>query len=160
MPFIRRGTVLTVLGSIAGVLACSLVAAKCIRPVPVESPDRLLVRGAVTTPKVAYILQRACQDCHSNSTHWPWYARMAPVSWMVISDVEKGRKFLNLSLWDHYTKGQRLGFLSSISGAAKNRAMPPRGYAFLHPEARLSEGERLELAGWAKDERRRMRAAR
>src|SRR5437879_3774279 len=128
MAFIRRRTVFSLLGLIIAAIACSLMAAKCIRPVPVDSPDRFLVTRAVTTPRVSYLLERACQDCHSNSTHWPWYARMAPVSWMVISDVEKGRKFLNLSIWDHYTRGQRLGYLSSIAGAAQNHAMPPRGY--------------------------------
>src|SRR5271167_2263090 len=48
---------------------------------------------------VARALVASCYDCHSYETKWPWYSRVAPVSWLIASDVNKGRNHLNLSDW-------------------------------------------------------------
>src|ERR1700722_4692509 len=50
-------------------------------------------------PAIAAMLHAACYDCHSYETKWPWYSHVAPVSWLVVSDVNDGRKNLNLSEW-------------------------------------------------------------
>lgn len=140
-------------------ILCSLIAAKCIRPIPANPARQGLAEAVSAPPAVAQILERSCQDCHSNRTSWPWYSRLAPVSWFVLTDVEKGRAFLNLSEWESYSKGKRLGYLASMAMASRSDRMPPRVYTFLHPGARLTETDRQQIADWAKAEARRIRTA-
>lgn len=87
------------------------------------------------------LAQRACFDCHSNETRWPWYSNVAPVSWLLQADVDEGRRVLNFSEWTRgYEEAQESG------ETVRNREMPPRSYLLLHPEARLSDVERRQLA--------------
>jgi hypothetical protein len=137
----------------------ALAAAQLIRPVFKDPPHQALLDGAQLTPEVTRVFERACQDCHSNNTQWPWYARIAPVSWMVTSDVERGRDFMNLSDWSHYSSSRKLGYLAAMADATRNRQMPPRVYSALHPNARLTAPERSLIANWAGREYRRMRAS-
>lgn len=81
----------------------------------------------------------ACYDCHSNETEWPWYTWVAPVSWLVASDVEEGREELNFSRWDREQDAD------DLVEVVEEGSMPPRNYRLLHPEARLSESEKAEL---------------
>jgi len=84
------------------------------------------------------LVRGACYDCHSNETDWPWYAQVAPMSWLVRRDVERGRDELNLSTGDPD--------LDDAAEAVREGSMPPRQYELLHPDARLSASERAELA--------------
>jgi hypothetical protein len=84
---------------------------------------------------------RACFDCHSNETVWPWYAEVAPVSWYVQQDVSEGRRELNFSEWQRAYKEANEAPQVVIKGS-----MPPRGYTLFHPEARLTPEERRTLA--------------
>lgn len=83
---------------------------------------------------------RACYDCHSNETGWPWYTNVAPVSWLAQRDVEQGRRELNYSEWDRPQREAR----ESAEQVERNQ-MPPPYYLLAHPEARLSTAERAEL---------------
>jgi hypothetical protein len=81
-------------------LAClTLGAAQFVRPVMKDPPHDALLVGASLPDEVTQVFERACQDCHSNNTHWPWYAKVTPVSFLVAGDVNRGRQFLNLSQW-------------------------------------------------------------
>jgi len=102
---------------------------------------------------------RACMDCHSNQTVWPWYSYVAPMSWLVERDVRRGREEMNLSDWQQYTSKQREKLLADIASAVKNGEMPLRQYMLVHRRARLSDAERDMVYGWARVERRRLRAA-
>lgn len=84
---------------------------------------------------------RACYDCHSNETTWPWYADLAPVSWLVQRDVEEGRRVLNFSEWG--SSGRRAFEASEV---VLEGEMPPVYYTWLHPQAKLSSAERQALA--------------
>lgn len=87
---------------------------------------------------------RACFDCHSNETEWPWYSNIAPVSWLVQRDVDEGRDELNFSEWHLDQEGDE------AAEAVSDRSMPPRQYLLTHPEARLDDLERgLLTAGFA-----------
>jgi len=87
------------------------------------------------------LAQRACFDCHSNQTRWPWYSNVAPVSWLVQADVSEGRRVLNFSEWTRgYEEAQESG------ETVRSQEMPPRSYLLLHPEAKLSDAERQQLA--------------
>jgi hypothetical protein len=84
---------------------------------------------------------RACFDCHSNQTHWPRYANVAPMSWVVQYDVEVARDILNFSAWD---RSYELAASSGRSVLTGN--MPPAKYRMAHPEADLTPEETLALA--------------
>ena len=83
----------------------------------------------------------ACADCHSNETEWPWYSNIAPVSWLVYRDVVEGREALNWSEWDR--EQEEAG---EAAETVEEGEMPPRIFTITHPEARLSESEKAELA--------------
>src|SRR5689334_3048645 len=70
---------------------------------PPETPSLTLKARAQVTPEVDATFNRSCADCHTYRTTWPWYSNVAPVSWFVISDVNDGRRHLNLSDWGKYT---------------------------------------------------------
>ncbi len=89
------------------------------------------------SPQTRELFVRACADCHSNQTRWPWYSHIAPVSWLVQRDVEEGRSKLNLSLW-----GSAKQELDDIPEVIREGSMPPRIYLPTHPEARLSPSEK------------------
>ncbi len=129
-----------------------------LRPSLKNPPYQPLLEGATVPHDLANLFERSCQDCHSNNTHWPWYARVMPVSMLVSQDVNKGRAFLNLSEWKTYRKGAKLGYLSSMAEATRNHAMPPRLYRTLHPHARLTDADRTKIAMWASEERRRLQS--
>ena len=89
------------------------------------------------------LAKRACFDCHSNETNWPWYANIAPISWLVASDVYEGRKHLNFSDW---RQGQREGeHAGKMREAIAEGEMPPLPFRMMHPEARLSPTQKEEL---------------
>lgn len=83
---------------------------------------------------------RACYDCHSNQTAWPWYTRVAPVSWLAQYDVQKGRNELNFSEFDRPRQEARESAESVQEGE-----MPPWYYVLAHPDASLSPSERQAL---------------
>jgi len=72
---------------------------------------RSLLVGSRTPKPILTIFQRACQDCHSGNTDWPWYSRIPPISGKIHEDVARGRKFMDLSKWATYTDAERSGFL-------------------------------------------------
>jgi hypothetical protein len=107
----------------------------------------LLAGSGVPTP-VRAILQRACQDCHSENTTWPWYAHVPPISWEIHNDVERGRAFLDLSKWNDYSEAEQLTFSIAIGSAVQNQLMPPASYLLMHNSARLSGEDRELIRGW------------
>src|SRR6478672_7737844 len=95
MPRRRRWLLWTLTGLFVAFLAAQIVPVTRVNP-PVE--------GDLTAPAdVKAVLRRACYDCHSNETVWPWYSHVAPVSWLVADDVNKGRRHWNFSTWNHLT---------------------------------------------------------
>ena len=84
---------------------------------------------------------RACGDCHSNQTAWPWYSNLAPVSWLVQRDVQEGRAAFNVSEW-----GRAENESDDAAETIQDGTMPPWFYVALHASARLSPAERAELA--------------
>lgn len=79
------------------------------------------------------LAERACFDCHSNETVWPWYSSIAPISWMLQLDVNVGREELNYSVWGRDQDADE------SAETVRDGEMPPRRYLLAHPEARLSD---------------------
>ena len=121
-----------------------------IQLVPIAR-DNPLVTGELrgVAPKVARDLRRSCYDCHSNETRWPWYSRVAPISWLVAYDVHEGRRHLNFSEWAAYTPQQRAKKRAGISDLVQQREMPMWYYLPAHSEAKLSDDDVQEIVTWA-----------
>jgi len=109
-------------------------------------------------PQVGAILDRSCQDCHSSRTTWPWYSRVAPISWTVAGDVNDGRQQLNFSEWPRDDTDRIQKRLKKIARDVQEGEMPPGKYTWLHPQARLTEEQRAQLVKWATQERERLGA--
>lgn len=116
---------------------------------PPEEPGRSIHAVLPVEPAVGNLLNRSCNDCHSNSTSWPWYSEVAPVSWLVASDVSRGRRTMNLSDWADYSAGQRRELLHNICEVATTGEMPQLTYRAIHRDARLSHADRQILCTWA-----------
>lgn len=89
------------------------------------------------------LAQRACFDCHSNETVWPWYSNVAPVSWLVQHDVDEGRQYLNFSNWG---QGEAAGEPDEMGEVIFEGEMPPAQFLITHPEAKLTDAEKQALA--------------
>lgn len=128
-------------------LAITLLAVQLV-PVVRSNP---MERNVPEAPaEVQVLIRRSCNDCHSNETMWPWYARVAPVSFLIARDVKDGRKKLNLSMWESYDDARRARKKREIAKEVKKGEMPPWYYVPLHPEAKLSAQERELIVKWAK----------
>jgi hypothetical protein len=108
------------------------------------------------TPQVSAILDRSCSDCHSNKTRWPWYSNVAPVSWLVIDDVDEGRRNLNFSDWGRMNRREEEGKLKQICEEVKAGAMPLSSYTPMHPGSKLSQQDVQILCDWSNAERTRL----
>jgi hypothetical protein len=94
------------------------------------------------------LAQRACFDCHSNQTVWPWYDRLPVSSWIVVLDTVRGRRALNFSEWGTAQAGGEGGEGRGGRGLARvieNGSMPPAAYILLHPDANLNAQEKQQL---------------
>jgi hypothetical protein len=145
-----------------GLLLVWLLATVLVHPVPHQASDRAsepLLPGADIPPSVTGVFARACGNCHSEKTDWPWYSHVAPVSWLVEGDVKRAREHLNLSRWDSLEAADRRMLLTAIATVIENREMPPHKYLVLHPEARLSSEDSIRVIEWTRAERRRLRSS-
>ena len=97
---------------------------------------------------VAPVLQRACRDCHSNETVWPWYSHIPPLSLMIEHDVKAGRAKFNFSPWLSGSVQPTRNQMEEICDAVSDGSMPPKGYRLMHGDARLSEAEVDTLCKW------------
>ncbi len=126
---------------IIGVLIALLILIQLIpigrdhqNPVKIAEPDW-------DKPETRELAQRACFNCHSNETEWPWYSNIAPASWLVSSDVQKAREVFNFSEW----KSKQAGLAQLMKSVVETDKMPPFRYKILHPEAQLSSIEKQTL---------------
>lgn len=128
-----------------------IVAAQLVRFAPTNPP----VEGDLTAPaEIKGILRRACYDCHSHETSWPWYSQVAPLSWLIHHDVNRGRERLNFSQWSDYASdpGTASEKLRQISRRVAGGDMAPLYYRILHASTRLTAAQRDALVGWAEHE--------
>jgi hypothetical protein len=101
------------------VLVVVFVAAQFVQPDrsnPATDPGRTIQAHVGTSSGLAAVLDRACSDCHSNNTVWPWYTQIAPVSWLMARGVAEGRKAVNFSEWTRLAE----------ANAANRRGHPSR----------------------------------
>jgi hypothetical protein len=129
------------LGAVIAFLGMQLVT--CER---VNGPSKADLRASA---EVKAVLTRACYDCHSSETTWPWYSRIAPISWLVHRDVTEGRAALNFSDWEALPSDKRAKLQRESGKEVAEGEMPPWFYTPLHPHAVLSSADQQLIQAWA-----------
>jgi hypothetical protein len=99
--------------------------------------------------EVKAILRVSCYDCHSHETIWPWYSRVAPVSWLIASDAKEGRHKLNFSAWNRYSPEKQSVLISDMIEQIKEGEMPPTPYTWMHKDSELTPEKMKILQTWA-----------
>jgi hypothetical protein len=115
---------------------------------PAVDPASEITAAHPMTPEVTAILQRSCNDCHSNRTVWPWYSNVAPASWLVSHDVREGRDALNLSEWTRYAPQKQHKLMEEICEQVTEGEMPASQYTLLHRSARLTRADVQAVCSW------------
>lgn len=100
-------------------------------------------------PVTMRTVQAACYDCHSNRSSYPWYASIAPVSWLIDANIKKAKSELNFSEWILYDKHDRVKLLEAVNNVVSEQQMPPPPYLWMHKEARLTAGDIDLITEWA-----------
>jgi hypothetical protein len=126
---------------------------------PPVDPKREIYANLAVDSAVAGVFARSCNDCHSNRTVWPWYSGVAPGSWLVVSDVKRGRKALNLSEWAMYKTEARQKHLAEIYKEVSEGEMPALPYKFMHPDAKLTKADVRLVCEWARSNRQSLSAS-
>ncbi|MHB8905489.1 MAG: heme-binding domain-containing protein [Melioribacteraceae bacterium] len=98
--------------------------------------------------EIKNIFRTSCYDCHSNQTKWPWYSKVAPISWMIVDDVNEGRRHLNFSEWGTLFSEKREDMKKKIWEELSADEMPPSKYTYLHPDASLEITQKNILKKW------------
>jgi hypothetical protein len=143
-------------------LVCLFILIQLKRPArtnPAVDESQTIEARTQMTPQVKDILDRACRDCHSNKTEWPWYTNVAPVSWWITDHVNEGRQNLNLSEWGKLDKDRQDKKLRQICDEVEGGGMPLSSYLPMHPKAKLSEQDKKTLCDWTAAERQRLSLA-
>ena len=141
------------------VLLAVVVGIQFVQPArtnPVGDVSESIYSQPALPADVAGILRRSCTDCHSNDTRWPWYSYVAPVSWMVVDDVNAGRKRVNFSAWQKLQTKKAKEGLEDLCDIVSEKGMPLRSYVWMHRETELSDAERKRLCEWTRQEQTRL----
>ena len=118
-------------------------------PARTNPPVKTDLIGTLHPPEaIATSFVHACYDCHSHQTKWPWYAHVAPASWLVANDVNEGRRHLNMSEWPAADPKQAVRRLDAMSEKIGNKEMPPQKYTMIHADARLTDSQRKAMTDW------------
>ena len=99
--------------------------------------------------EVRTILASKCADCHSMETKSPFYGHLAPVSWLMERDINRGRQAMNLAVWDSYSADQQQTFAAKIVQETREHEMPLLQYRLIHWNSRVTDTEIRTLADWA-----------
>lgn len=140
---------------ILGIFIAAAVVIQFFRPeknLSAVAPDRndLLVMHPPPAA-VGDVLKRACYDCHSDNTRYPWYAEVQPVAWWLDRHVREGKEHLNFSQFGGYSTKRQLHKLDELIGEVEDGKMPLASYKFVHADARLTAAEVDMLVAWAED---------
>jgi hypothetical protein len=141
------------------VAICALVAmtaSAVIATRPGPDPKEPAIDPKLKMPAhISAFVNRACADCHTSHTRWPWYGHIPPVSWLLQRDVDKARKSVDFSLWSERngrTPGKAMATLTAACADVQSGRMPHRNYLFMHPDAKPKPEEVTQFCDWTKQE--------
>lgn len=103
-----------------------------------------------TGNNVKIILDKACNDCHSNFTKYPWYSNIQPIAWFLNNHVVDGKKHLNFSEFGSYNTKRQNKKIEEVIEVIKENEMPLSSYTLIHTDAKLSDEEKTIITNWAK----------
>ena len=128
-----------------------LVAIQFFRPAKNDSRDfsKDISTVYAVPPNVQLVLQRACYDCHSNYTTYPWYSQIQPVTWWLQHHIDEGKGHLNFSEFASYTPKKQTHKLEEVAETVTKHEMPLPSYTWLHHTAKLDTLQERVIAEWA-----------
>lgn len=125
-----------------------IIAVIGIQFIPVEKTNPPVTADLNAPMEVKTILQQSCYDCHSNETKWPWYSKVAPVSWLLSNHVTEGREHLNFSDWEKLFPSKQRKLKEEIWEEIEKDEMPLSNYTLLHPSAKLDLMKKQTIKKW------------
>ncbi|MBN1945947.1 MAG: heme-binding domain-containing protein [Bradymonadales bacterium] len=131
------------------ILLVLLVLLVAIQFVPVDRSNPTEVGELWAPGEVESFLRQACYNCHSHETQWPWYSRVAPVSWLISHHVNHGREYLNLSTWNTLEPDQQRQLAQEMVEEMERGAMPPALYRLAHSGSRPTDEDIAQVEQWA-----------
>lgn len=135
------------IGAVAALILIQLIPASRTNPPVVAS--RALAAHMAVPPEAQSVLKRACYDCHSNETVWPWYSHVAPISWYVAHDVNAARGHVNLEDWEaQENPKEALEHLGLTCKLMQDGKMPPADYLLMHKNASVSAADVSSVCAW------------
>ena len=141
----------------AGCAVAALVVAiqfvPATRTNPSIQPSNVIYATQSVPANVRSVFDGSCKNCHSNQTAWPWYSYVAPFSWIVARDVNRGRRQLNFSEWGTYSPKKREQKLEDICEQLANGDMPDGKYLLIHRKAKLTQEQRDAVCTWVESAR-------
>lgn len=136
------------------VLLLALVVIQFIRPAKnrstAEEPQSI-TKVYQVPDNVNEILKKACYDCHSNNTRYPWYNNIQPIYWWLNDHIQEGKKELNFSEFGTYTAKRQAKKLKKVAEEVKEGEMPLNSYTWMHKDAILTDEEVSTIVNWASD---------
>ncbi len=125
---------------------------------PVNNSDLSndMVQIDIVPNDISAILHTSCYDCHSNQTVYPWYSKVAPVSWLIAKDTREGRDEMNFSEWGTLKKRKKIKFLKKIAEEVAEKKMPLNIYTVIHKDAKLTDNEINSLISWTKNKSKKI----
>jgi len=139
-----------------------LVGIQFIRPAknlgPVEPGPNDLTSLFATPPRIRALLAKACYDCHSDRTRYPWYAEVQPVGWWLAHHIDEGKRHLDFSRFASYIPQRADHKLAAAIREIRDEEMPLGSYTLIHRDADLTEAESAELTAWLEGVRRQLPA--
>ncbi|HEU4609684.1 MAG TPA: heme-binding domain-containing protein [Chitinophagaceae bacterium] len=134
------------------VLLIVLVVIQFIKPTPNKTDKASMnnIAAVYTVPgDVQDMLKKACNDCHSNNTVYPWYSKVQPVAWWLQHHINEGKKELNFDEFATYSAKKQHHKLDELIEQVKKGEMPLNSYTWIHKDAVLSDQEKNSLVSWA-----------
>ena len=124
-----------------------------------DGPSANDISTVYPVPKeVAAILQTSCYDCHSNNTHYPWYANLQPVAWWLADHIKEGKKEINFSEFASYRIGRQYKKFEEINKQIEEGEMPLESYTLIHTETKLSAEQKAIIKNWVNSSRDSIKA--
>jgi len=115
---------------------------------PPLNPSEDFIAVSKPPENVTLILKKACYDCHSNETVYPWYSNIAPASWWLKSHIDEAREALNFSEWTDYSGKEKSKKIHKAAEEVKEGAMPLSSYTLIHFKSKLSNDEKATLSNY------------
>jgi len=142
-------------------LLVALIAIQFFRPEKNIHPQPQPANIASVYPvpaNVDSILVKACNDCHSNNTRYPWYNNIQPVAWWLNHHVDEGKEELNFDEFATYPAARKYDKIKETKKEVDEGEMPISSYTLVHAEARLTDAEKQALTSWSENIRKQMEA--